>query len=297
VEIVAGAAAKVEQNSIFANHGLGIDLGGDGVTPNDATDSDGLQNFPVLSHVASYGGLTSISGTLASTPQTAVTLDLYASSAADASGFGQGQVFLGSKSIVTDITGQASFALNLEKSAPAGWFITATATGVETSDFSAAVQLPVVQPNVFVVNTSDDVNDAVPDPAHFSLREAIEAANQHPGQDLIDFNLPNQTRKFTPLTPLPDITDPVIIDGTSQPGFVGVPLVELDGSQAGASADGLRITGGGSIVRGLVIHSFSGAGIELAGLGLNVVEDNFLGTDVTGTTAVGNQRTDVHDLC
>src|SRR5205807_2486804 len=106
------------------------------------------------------------------------------------------------------------------------------------------------------VNTSDDVNDAVPDPAHFSLREAILAANSHPGQDVIRFDLPDQDRTIAPLSPLPDITDPVIIDGRSQPGYQGLPLVELDGSKAGAGADGLRITGGGSIVRGLVIHGF-----------------------------------------
>ena len=293
VEILAGAAATVEQNSIFANQGLGIDINGDGVTPNDAGDSDGLPNFPVLSHAASYGGLTFINGALASTPDSAFTLDFYASASADPSGFGQGQMFLGSTTVFTDGSGQASFSLNFEKSAAAGWFVTATATNVATSEFSAAVQLPVLQPNVYVVNTPDDVDDAVPDPAHFSLREAIAAANAHPGQDIIDFNLPVQSRTITPLSPLPDITDPVIIDGTSQFGFARLPLVELDGSRAGPGADGLRIAGGGSNVRGLVIHSFSGAGIELTGLGLNVVEGNFIGVDATGTNALPNQRADV----
>lgn len=293
LEILAGAAATVEQNSIFANQGLGIDLNGDGVTPNDAGDGDGLQNFPMLSRAFSYGGFTYVDGTLASAPQTAITLDFYASAAADLSGFGQGQMFLGSALVSTDDSGQASFALSLEKSAPAGWFVTATATGSETSEFSAAVQLPVLQPNIYVVNTADDVDDVVPDPAHFSLREAIEAANAHPGQDTIDFNLPDQSRTIIPLSPLPDITDPVTIDGTSQLGFAGLPLVELDGSQAGAGADGLRISGGGSIVRGLAIHSFNGAGIELTGLGLNVVEGDFIGTDVAGAHALPNLRADV----
>ncbi|HWB10985.1 MAG TPA: Calx-beta domain-containing protein [Pirellulales bacterium] len=293
VEVLPGASAFVQGNSIFANQGLGVDLDGDGVTPNDADDSDGVQNFPVLTSVASYGGYTYINGTLASSPQSGFTLDFYASPAADPSGFGEGQVFVGSKLVFTDASGQGSFALNFQQSVPPGWFITATASSFETSEFSAAVKVPTLTPLVLTVNTPDDVDNATPDPAHFSLREAIEAANAHPGQDVIDFDLPDQTRTISPLSPLPNITDPVIIDGTSQFGYAGLPLVELDGSQAGDGANGLTITGGGSVVRGLVIHSFSGSGIELTGLGGNVVEGNFIGTDVTGTNYLPNQRGDV----
>jgi hypothetical protein len=293
VEILSGASAFVQGNSTFANQGLGIDLGGDGVTPNDPDDSDGMQNFPVLTSVASYGGYTYIDGTIASSPQSGFTLDFYASPVADPSGFGQGQMFVGSKLVFTGDSGQGSFALNFEQSVPQGWFITATASSFETSEFSAAIKVPALTPLVLTVNTPDDVDDAVPDPAHFSLREAIEAANAHPGQDIIDFDLPDQTRTISPLSPLPNITDPVIVDGTSQFGYAGLPLVELDGSQAGDGANGLTITGGGSIVRGLVIHSFNGSGIELTGLGGNVIEGNFLGTDVTGTSYLPNLHADV----
>ena len=62
VEVLASNGNRIRVNSIFANTGLAIDLGGDGVTPNDPDDSDdgpdGLQNFPVLTHVDSYGGRT-----------------------------------------------------------------------------------------------------------------------------------------------------------------------------------------------------------------------------------------------
>ena len=55
-------ANPIQRNSIFANVGLGIDLGADGVTPNDAGDGDSgpndLQNFPVLISVSSNGGIT-----------------------------------------------------------------------------------------------------------------------------------------------------------------------------------------------------------------------------------------------
>ncbi|MGH7135645.1 MAG: right-handed parallel beta-helix repeat-containing protein, partial [Pirellulales bacterium] len=68
VDILQGYGNLVEANSIFANTGLGIDLGGDGVTPNDDGDGDDgpndLQNFPLLASAASYGGQTFITGTL-----------------------------------------------------------------------------------------------------------------------------------------------------------------------------------------------------------------------------------------
>src|SRR5262245_33199170 len=50
---------RIGSNSIFANGGLGINLGNDGVTPNDPGDADvgpnNLQNFPVIAAVSSVG--------------------------------------------------------------------------------------------------------------------------------------------------------------------------------------------------------------------------------------------------
>ncbi len=48
---------------------------------------------------------------------------------------------------------------------------------------------------------------------------------------------------------------------------------------------GLRISAGNSTVRGLTITSFSD-GIRLSDIGGNVIEGNFIGTDVTGTTDI-----------
>ena len=80
----------------------------------------------------------------------------------------------------------------------------------------------------YVVNTRDDNDDGFCNKAHCSLREAINAANTNLGADKIVFKIPGGP-PFTiqPLSALPEITDPVTIDGTTQPGFHGNPIIEL----------------------------------------------------------------------
>src|SRR5215510_4109048 len=75
----------------------------------------------------------------------------------------------------------------------------------------------------FTVTKTADTNDGFCD-ADCSLREAIIAANNNPGQDTIAFAIASGVQTISPLTALPSITDAVIIDGTTQPGFAGAPL-------------------------------------------------------------------------
>jgi CSLREA domain-containing protein len=142
--------------------------------------------------------------------------------------------------------------------------------------------------NTLIVNSNADPGDGVCDATECTLREAITAANARPGLDLIAFNIPGiGPHSIQVQSALPVITDPVVLDGTTQPGFSGRPLIELDGSQAGA-AYALTILAGNSTVRGLVINRFSGDGIRLVSGAGNVIEGNSIGTDVTGTLALGN---------
>jgi titin len=124
-----------------------------------------------------------------------------------------------------------------------------------------------------------------------TLRSAITNANATPGPDWIHFNLTG-TGPFTiaPLSPLPALTDPTIIDATTQPGYAGVPRVRLNGTAAGAAASGLRLESGasGSTIRGLAILAFGRYGVEVVGGSSNVIEACYLGVDVDGVTAVGN---------
>ena len=124
-----------------------------------------------------------------------------------------------------------------------------------------------------------------------SLRAAILAANAAPDTNTISFNIPGAgPHTITPASPLPTITNPVVLDGTTQSGYAGTPVIQLgDGSGAvTVPGNGLHLTGGNSIVRGLAINGFVGEGIRVEGGGSNVIERNYIGTSLTGTADRGN---------
>ena len=106
-----------------------------------------------------------------------------------------------------------------------------------------------------VVDNIVDPGDGVCGSPGCTLREAITAANGNPGADIINFNIPGAgVHTITPTSPLPTIIEAVTIDGYTQPGAsentlaVGndtVLLIELDGTNAGASPIGLNISSDG----------------------------------------------------
>ena len=71
-----------------------------------------------------------------------------------------------------------------------------------------------------------------------SLQQAILDANASPGADVITFNIPADGLTITPTNALPTIVEPVELDGSTQPGFAGAPIIELNGASAGAAVDG-----------------------------------------------------------
>ncbi len=122
-----------------------------------------------------------------------------------------------------------------------------------------------------------------------TLRAAIEEANALAGSDEIHFDLPGPPYRIQPSsTYLPIVTDPVVIDGTTQPGYAGTPVVEIDGSLLSGAFSGLQLVTSGSTIRGLAVTGFGGNGIFLRSGGGSLVEGNFIGVDVTGAAAVGN---------
>jgi parallel beta-helix repeat protein len=134
-------------NSIFGNTNLGIDLGEDGVTPNDPGDGDtgpnDLQNFPVLTAVISGGGTTTITFSLNSGAITTYDIEFFANSSFDPSGNGEGETFIGSTTVITDGSGNVALNPTFGVEVPTGQHITATATGpAGTSEFSNYVTVP-----------------------------------------------------------------------------------------------------------------------------------------------------------
>jgi CSLREA domain-containing protein len=99
---------------------------------------------------------------------------------------------------------------------------------------------------ITVTTTADDIT---PNDGSVSLREAITAINagnnlgdpditaQNPGtfgtNDKINFNIPGTSplqinvgsSASAPSVPLPNILKPVVMDGTTQAGFSGTPLI------------------------------------------------------------------------
>ena len=134
---------------------------------------------------------------------------------------------------------------------------------------------------VFTVTT-------VADSGAGSLRQAILDVNAGSGSNSIVFNI-NGTKPFTitPLTPFPAVSNAVLIDGTTQPGFVNTPVIALNGSNMVSDAVGLQLAAGFSTVRGLAINNFTDQGLVLLGAS-NVIQGNFIGTDVRGAVAQGN---------
>jgi hypothetical protein len=98
------------------------------------------QNYPVLSQAVSGNG-TGIRGTLNSRPNQPFVLQFFGNPACDSSGYGEGQIYLGQQTVVTDGNCTNSFVVTLPVEVPVGYRITATATDSanNTSEFCACV--------------------------------------------------------------------------------------------------------------------------------------------------------------
>ncbi len=137
---------------IHSNNQLGIDLGTNGVTANDAGDADtganSLQNFPVLtSAITDESTTVTISGSINSTASTTFRIEFFASTAPDASGNGEGERYLGSTTVTTDGSGNASIITALAANVAHNEWISATATvdlGAgnygDTSEFAVSIE-------------------------------------------------------------------------------------------------------------------------------------------------------------
>ncbi len=138
-------------------------------------------------------------------------------------------------------------------------------------------------PAVFDVTTTADTGPG-------SLRQAITDANAMLGLDTIRFLIGNgvQTIQVPALGPsLPAITDPVDLDGTTQPGFAGTPLIEIDFN--GTLGLLLDLGSDGSSMQGLALLNSSDTtpGLQVLSDG-NAIAANYFGLRADGVTFLGN---------
>lgn len=151
--IIIGNSGKVSGNRIFANRGLGIDVGNDGVSLNDPGDLNsggrgGKQNFPIINRAYQANGQTMLEGMLDSTTGQAFTLEFFANQACDPSGFGEGERPLGTAAVTTNANGKAVFQVALPATATVGEYLTAVATGSNnSSEFSPCRVLGALELN------------------------------------------------------------------------------------------------------------------------------------------------------
>jgi CSLREA domain-containing protein len=121
-----------------------------------------------------------------------------------------------------------------------------------------------------------------------TLRAAIAESNASDGSmDTIEFDIQTAPLSIASVTQLPTITDPVDIDGTTQTGFAGNPIVEVRGTGT-VFHHGLVLNAGNSTVAGLVLNRFFDA-IDVNSSD-NRIEGNFIGTNIAGTAVLANER-------
>ena len=148
---------RILGNRIFGNDKLGINLSSfeeasSGVNNNDPCDLDGtgnpnhFQNYPVVTNATSDGSSTTIEGYLDSTTNMSFTLEFFANTTCDPSGYGEGEVFLGSANHVSGESCSNAFSVTLPVSIADGVFISSTATDANgnTSEFSACAAATIV---------------------------------------------------------------------------------------------------------------------------------------------------------
>ncbi|MGH1564574.1 right-handed parallel beta-helix repeat-containing protein [Mumia sp. DW29H23] len=172
----------------------------------------------------------------------------------------------------------------------------ATTTAVVAGTL-AATTAPAAAASPYVVTSAADYADATPGDgqcrtsaatgAVCTLRAAIQEANAGGGADTIRFAIGSGPVTISPTSELPQITEPVTIDGFSQPGAGSTPIVHLAGDTVGVNGDGLRLAAGTSSVSGLVFSKFDVA-IFISGPGGNLVTGNYVGLAPDGTVGRGN---------
>jgi parallel beta-helix repeat protein len=144
--------------------------------------------------------------------------------------------------------------------------------------------------NVFVVTNAGD-----PLGTHqgVTLRDAVKSVNADKTDsattpDTIQFDIAGSGVQVISLNKaLPAIARSVIIDGTTEPGYSGTPLIALTPANASVKGDGIDVTHGNATIKGLAVYGFSGFGLNITGAKDTITAD-YVGVEADGVTASAN---------
>jgi hypothetical protein len=171
---------------------------------------------------------------------------------------------------------------------------------------SLAPTVPALRPGAAPAMTFTVTNTS--DSGAGSLRQAILDSNANPPPpnmtNLIQFNIPGSgVHTITLASTLPEIDQPVVIDGYTQPsasantlaiGDNAVILIKIDGGAFGtiirlcnSAACGGPVAGDHCTIRGLSMQVSGGGTIIDVRSGNNLIAGNFLGVDTDGQTVNG----------
>lgn len=286
-----GGHVQFSRNALYGNGLMSIGLGHDGPDGADPLDADsgpnGRVNAPVLTSARTSGTLPGFyigdamtTGMISTTPNTSVTINIYAAPQRGPLGHAEANVLVASERVQTDAAGNATFTFRRGVTGgvpqtlliPTGWFAATATTGEGTSELSAPV--PVESDTIRVTTVADS--------GPGSLRDAIDRANQGACGSSepcwIIFAIPheqltNGVAVIEPLSPLPVITNArVHLDGSSQTWIASDtnpngPEVEIRGTRAGAGpglkfgTPEIRVTR--VFVHALAVTGFAGAGVSV----------------------------------
>jgi uncharacterized repeat protein (TIGR01451 family) len=222
-------------NSIFGNANGGISFANAYPTPNHLNEQgipspapNDFQNYPVLSSATTNGTTTEVLGSLNAAANTQYLVQFFASPQADPTGYGQGQVYLGSEMSTTgtggDDANNVAFQLTLPTSLTPGWFVSATATDPigNTSEFSQDVPVQAIGNVAVTISSSPASTVYVDAPLTYTVTVSENGPAAANGVVLTD-TLPQQVTNVTATTSVAGV-NPTISGGvvTADLGFMAV---------------------------------------------------------------------------
>ncbi len=297
LSVNGGVGNSVLGSSYTGTTGLNLDVGPPGHNVNDVNDTDigdnDLLNHPTLTSVIPGAGTTTATFDL-DVPAGDYRIEIHAdmNEAPNPTGYGAGEAIVASTSITHTGSGVETFQAVFPTVGTA-WFGATATEDLGAGDFGSTSEfgsaLYVADPRAVVNSTGDAGDAAVGDgrcdtgatnsegTPECTYRAAIEEANAS-ALNQVSFSMPatepghsGGVWTISPTSALPQITQPITIDGTTQPGYAAntapaplpvdnLPVVELAGADDG---DGIHLAAGadGSVLRGLTINGFNGVGL------------------------------------